>query len=135
MSEYELVKTKMYDKDAFSQWLGIEIITIEKDNCILRMEVRPDMLNGFNIAHGGIAFSLADSALAFAANACGNQGVTIDASMSHLRMVKAGDILQATTSLVSKSRKFALYRIEVIANDTDLVASFSGRVYYNGKKW
>ena len=62
------VVDQMYDHDAFSQWLGIEIMSIEAGNCVLRMKIRKDMLNGFNIAHGGITYALADIVLAFASN-------------------------------------------------------------------
>ena len=62
------VVEKMITGDAFSQWLGIEILEITKGYCKLKMIVRKEMTNGFDIAHGGISYYLADSALAFAAN-------------------------------------------------------------------
>ncbi len=63
MSNSQKIVNKMFDKDAFSQWLGIEIIEVKDGYCELKMTVRKEMLNGFQIAHGGIAYSLADSAL------------------------------------------------------------------------
>ena len=82
----------MYDQDAFSQWLGIEIIEVSEGNCQLKMTVKKEMLNGFKIAHGGIAYSLADSALAFAANTHGNKSLSLETSISHLEIVKKGPV-------------------------------------------
>lgn len=131
----EIVSSKMYDNDAFSKWLGIELIDIRKGECEIRMEVREEMLNGFYIAHGGITYSLADSAFAFASNSIGHQAVSIETSISHTHKVVAGDILTATSSLIHKSRKFASYHIAVVNQDDILVASFKGTVYYTGKEW
>ena len=71
------VVDKMINGDAFSQWLGIEIVELSEGCCKLKMIVRDEMTNGFNIAHGGISYSLADSALAFAANSYGTQSLSI----------------------------------------------------------
>ena len=62
----EKVFHKMYDNDPFSKWLGIVCVKIDIGHCTLKMTVRKEMLNGFSIAHGGICYALADSALAFA---------------------------------------------------------------------
>src|SRR5262245_34179182 len=84
---------KMMQEDRFSQWLGIETVLIEQGHCILKMKVRQEMVNGFGIAHGGIAFSFADSALAFASNAYGKLSVALDCSISFPIAVKVGDEL------------------------------------------
>ena len=83
MSLSKKVVNKMINGDAFSQWLGIKVLEINEGNCTLEMTVRDEMTNGFNIAHGGIAYSLADSALAFAANSYGVQSMSIETSISH----------------------------------------------------
>jgi acyl-CoA thioesterase len=57
---------EMLRKDAFSRWLGVELVSLSPGACTLRMRVREEMLNGFGVSHGGIVFSLADSAMAFA---------------------------------------------------------------------
>ncbi|MEE9439429.1 MAG: hotdog fold thioesterase [Saprospiraceae bacterium] len=126
----DYIKEKMYDKDAFSQWLGIEIIHIKNDDCKLKMIVRKDMLNGFGIAHGGITYAFADSALAFVSNALGNQAVSIETSISHTKKVVVNDILTTTSYLINKSKKFAIYSIEIHNQKMTLVASFKGTVYY-----
>jgi acyl-CoA thioesterase len=129
------VVEKMISGDAFSQWLGIEILEITEGFCKLKMTVSDEMTNGFNIAHGGIAYSLADSCLAFAANADGIQAVSIETSISHTKKVANGDILTATSKEMNKSNKTALYYITITNQDNLEVAHFKGTVYRTGKEW
>ena len=129
------VVDKMISGDAFSQWLGIEILEITEGFCKLKMTVRDEMTNGFNIAHGGIAYSLADSCLAFAANADGIQAVSIETSISHTKKVASGDILIATSKEMNKSSKTTLYYITITNQDNLEVAHFKGTVYRTGKEW
>jgi len=121
--------------DAFSQWLGIEVLEITEGFCKLKMTVRDEMTNGFNIAHGGIAYSLADSCLAFSANANGIQAVSIETSISHTKKVASGDILIATSKEMNKSSKTTLYYITITNQDNLEVAHFKGTVYRTGKEW
>ena len=129
------VVDKMIIGDAFSQWLGIEVLEITEGFCKLKMTVRDEMTNGFNIAHGGIAYSLADSCLAFAANADGIQAVSIETSISHTKKVANSDILTATSKEMNKSNKTALYYITITNQDNLEVAHFKGTVYRTGKEW
>lgn len=131
----EIVNTGMYDNDAFSKWLGIELLEINFGECVAQLIVRDDMLNGFKIAHGGITYALADSAFAFATNSIGQQAVSIETSISHTGKVVSGDVLTATTSRIHKSRKFASYSVSITNQNDKLVASFKGTVYYTGKDW
>jgi acyl-CoA thioesterase len=126
---------KMISGDAFSQWLDIEVLEITEDFCKLKMTVRDEMTNGFNIAHGGIAYSLADSCLAFAANADGIQAVSIETSISHTKKVVSGDTLIATSKEMNKSIKTTLYYITITNQDNLEVAHFKGIVYRTGKEW
>ena len=103
---------KMINGDAFSKWLGIEVLEITEGSCKLKMTVRKEMTNGFNIAHGGISYSLADSALAFAANSDGIQSLSVETSISHTKKVMIGDTLIAETQEISKDDKDAVYQIE-----------------------
>ena len=135
MTPNDIVSTQMYDNDAFSKWLGIELVHIEHGNCVIRLTVRKEMLNGFGIAHGGITYSLADSAFAFATNSIGHQAVSIETSISHTSKVVAGDILTAQTSLINKTRKFAIYNVDITNQEDKRVATFKGTVYYTGKDW
>lgn len=126
---------QMYDNDPFSQWLGIERVEDGAGKSVLRMTVRDEMLNGFAIAHGGITYSLADSALAFASNAHGNHALSIETSIAHLHPVKSGDVLQTAVEEVSLSRKLGIYQIRITNQTGDLVALFKGTVYRKGTTW
>lgn len=125
---------KMMDKDAFSRWLGIEIIKIEEGYSLLSMKVSGEMLNGFSIAHGGISYSLADSALAFAANSRGIQSVSIETQISHLKPCKEGDNIVAEAKEISLSSKFARYLI-TIKREEEKIAVFYGTVFRTGNEW
>ncbi|HNQ62290.1 MAG TPA: hotdog fold thioesterase [Bacteroidia bacterium] len=129
------VVDRMYDHDTFSQWLGIERLSVEAGKCILRMKVRKEMLNGFGIAHGGITYALADSALAFASNSHGRKSVSIETSISHTISLKEGDEITATAEEVSLSNKIAVYYITIRNSSGNIVALFKGTVYRTGKDW
>ena len=125
----------MLKNDLFSRWLGIEPVSIQKGRCVLKMSVRKEMLNGFAIAHGGITYSLADSALAFASNSHGRKSVSVETSISHVEPVKEGDILIADAAEVSISNKIAVYHITVKNQEEKVVALFKGTVYRTAKQW
>ena len=126
---------KMMSGDAFSQWLGIELLESAPGFCKIQLKVREEMTNGFNIAHGGISYSLADSCLAFAANSYGTQSVSIETSISHFKKVESGDLLIATSKELNKSKKTALYSITISNQDNIEIAHFKGTVYRTGKEW
>ena len=105
----------MMDHDAFSKWLGIEVIAVEAGSATLRMTVREEMTNGFGIAHGGISYSLADSALAFASNGGGNQSVSLETAIHHLKPVQTGDTLEARATLLNETRRTGLYQIDIFS--------------------
>jgi len=123
------VVEKMLADDAFTQWLGIEIDDIKPGYAKLQMRVRPEMVNGFSVSHGGIAFSLADSALAFASNSYGRLALAIENNISFIRKVTAGDILTATTEELSLGNRIAVYNVTVVNQDDRQVASFRGTVF------
>ena len=129
------IVNEMYGQDKFSQWLGIEIIEVSDGNCQLRMTVKKEMLNGFKIAHGGIAYSLADSALAFAANTHGNKSLSLETSISHLETIKEGDVLTAVTKEEFLSGKMAKYYVSIMNQDSKKIAIFKGQVHRTSKIW
>ncbi len=129
------IVNKMYDQDAFSQWLGIEIVDVSEGYCQLKMKVRKEMLNGFHIAHGGIAYSLADSALAFASNSHGRKSLSVETSISHMVSIKAGDMLTAMTKELSRSDKIGVYLITITNKENQEIAIFKGTVYRTSKDW
>jgi len=135
MSNPRKIINKMFDQDAFSQWLGIKIVEVSEGNCQLQMPVRSEMLNGFQIAHGGIAYSLADSALAFASNSHGRKSLSVETSISHTVSVKEGDVLTVTTKELSLSDKIGVYLITIINQSNEDVAYFKGTVYRTSKEW
>ncbi len=125
----------MFDNDPFSQWLGIERILDAPGKSVLRMRVREEMLNGFKIAHGGISYSLADSALAFASNAHGIQCVSVETSISHIKKVMVGDVLTTEVEEKNVSSKIGIYHVTVYNQNQEAVAYFKGTVYRTDKLW
>ncbi|KAA3630917.1 MAG: hydroxyphenylacetyl-CoA thioesterase PaaI [Bacteroidetes bacterium] len=131
----KVIVQKMFDNDAMSQWLGISILDVSPGKCTLQMTVRTEMLNGFEIAHGGITYSLADSALAFASNGRGQKAVSIETSIAHLKPVFAGDILTTEVEEKSLQNRIALYEVKVKNQNDELVALFRGTVYRKKEAW
>ncbi|MCB9190476.1 MAG: hotdog fold thioesterase [Flavobacteriales bacterium] len=129
------VVDRMYNNDPFSQWLGIERVEDGAGSSIIRMAVRKEMLNGFDIAHGGITYSLADSALAFASNSHGIQSVSIETSISHTKTVNEGDVLTAKAIEKNLTSKIGIYEIEIRNQNNEIVALFKGTVYRTSKHW
>ena len=129
------VVDEMFVNDKFSQWLGIERKLVEEGHCILQMKVRPEMINGFGIAHGGIAFSFADSALAFASNSYGRLSVALECSISFPVALKEGDVITCEAKELSITQKTATYLIEVTNQNKQKVAFFKGTVYRTSKEW
>lgn len=138
MNEQERAKKivdAMYTNDPMSQWLGIERLQDGPGISVLRMTVRKEMLNGFGIAHGGIAYSLADSALAFSSNAHGVQSVSIETAISHVAQAREHDVL--TTRVVEKSltSRTGLYHVDVLNQEGKVIAYFKGTVFRTGRLW
>ncbi len=136
MKGNEIVKTMMKN-DFFSQWLGIEVLEHVEGKCKLRMQVRKEMLNGFGIAHGGICYSLADSALAFASNSGGRKSVSIETSISHIVSLTENDIIIAQADCETETNKLGHYNIKVFkeSDPNQPVALFKGIVYKTSKDW
>jgi acyl-CoA thioesterase len=125
----------MMSKDYFSQWLGIERLEEKDGFCKLKLTIRSEMCNGFEIAHGGISYSLADSALAFASNSHGRQAVSVETSISHIKPLKAGDVIIATAEEKSCTNKIAIYEVRVEKENGELVALFKGTVFRKETEW
>lgn len=129
------IVNKMMAEDKFSLWLGIETVLIEQGHCILKMKIRSEMVNGFGIAHGGIAFSFADSALAFASNAYGRLSVALECSISFAVAVNVNDELTCEARELSLTNKTGTYHIEISNQKNEKVAFFKGTVYRTSKEW
>ena len=125
---------KMLSQDPYSQWLGIEILECEIGRCKVAMTVRNEMLNSMNKAHGGITYSLADTAFGFAANTHGKFAVSIETSINHIEAVNEGDYLEAESVIEKVNNKLGFNIIEVKRGD-EMVALFKGVVYRTQKEW
>ena len=130
----ERVVHGMMAKDAFSQWLGIEVLEIAPRRSTLRMTVRAEMINGFGVTHGGIVYSLADSALAFACNAKGTIWMAVENTVGYPKSVTTGDVLTAVATEESAGNKLGFYRVLVTNQKDELVSTFRGTVYNTGKE-
>jgi acyl-CoA thioesterase len=127
------VVNHMMQHDRFSQWLGIEVLEIKEGYSKIRMTMREEMMNGFGIAHGGIAFSLADSAFAFACNNRNNLSVALDTSINFIKQTKTGDVLTAEAIELHNGRSTGLYHISIHNQHEELVAQFKGNCFRTGK--
>ncbi len=125
---------KMLSQDAYSQWLGIQILESEIGRVKLAMTIRKEMLNSMNYAHGGISYSLADTAFGFTSNTHGKYAVSIETSINHIEALEEGDELIAECVIEKVNNKLGFNVVEVRRGD-DLVALFKGVVYRTQKDW
>ena len=124
----------MLAKDAFSRWLGVELVTLRPRACTLRMRVRSDMVNGLGVSHGGIVYSLADSALAFASNTNGHVTVSVDNTISYPVAVQVGDDLIAVAEEETAGARLGFYRVTVARQDGTVVGLLHATVYRTPQK-
>lgn len=124
----------MMADDAFSRWLGIEVLEVKPGFAKIQMTVRPEMNNGFSITHGGIAYSLADSAFAFASNSHGRVAVALETNISYMKKVGSGDTLTATAEQLSLGNTVGVYNVTIRNQDDEKVALFRGTVFRTKEK-
>ena len=130
----QTVVSTMLQQDLFSQWLGIEVLLIQEGYSKITMTVRPEMINGLGIVHGGIAFSFADSAFAFACNNRNELSVALDTSINFIKPVHVGDILIAETAELHNGKTTGLYHITITNQHRHVVALFKGTCFRTKKK-
>jgi acyl-CoA thioesterase len=131
---HEKVVSHMMHHDAFSKWLGIEILEIKEGACKIKMAIREEMVNGFHVLHGGIVFSLADSALAFACNNRNNLSLALECNISFLKKVNVGDELTAETKEIHNGKSTGVYSITIVNQNNQQVALFKGTCFRTGKE-
>ena len=119
----------MLDQDEFSKWMGIKLIEVREKYCLIEMPVKKEMINGLKTVHGGVTFSLADSALAFSSNNTNEASVALNCMINFTKAVKLGDTLIAESVLISDTRKTGVYDISIMNQHKVLVATFRGTVY------
>lgn len=119
----------MLARDAFSTWMGVELLECGVGVARLQMAVRPDMVNGFGVCHGGVTFALADSALAFACNSGEYVTVSIANSIRYPAPCRVGDRLTASARAVSTTARLGFYHVTVTTQDGTTVGLFEGTVY------
>lgn len=125
----ERVVEGMVASDAFSRWLGIEVVDVAPKRSTCRMTVREEMVNGFGVTHGGIVFSLADSAFAFACNTHGRITVSIENSITYPAPIAVGDVLTAIAKEDAASGRLSYYSAEVRNQRDEVVGLFRGTAF------
>lgn len=131
---YNIVKG-MLDNDPFSLWMGVELEEVREGYCRISCPVKQEMMNGFDVTHGGILFSLADSALAFASATYGRVALAIDNNISYLKKTVTGDRLTAEAEPVNVGHKTAVFQVRITNQQNELVALMKGTVYRTGKEF
>ena len=135
MKKAEAIVKQMLKGDAFSGLLGMHVKEIAPGTAVLTLQIQPSMVNGFQIAHGAISYSLADSAMAFASNAFGKKSYSIETSISHLKKVKLTDFLTASCNLLHSGKRTGVYEVMVKNQDEETVAHFKGTVFISDEDW
>ncbi|SMG01146.1 Phenylacetic acid degradation protein PaaD, thioesterase [Burkholderia singularis] len=123
----ETVAQTMYAADTCSRALGIELLEVRPGYARMRMSVRTDFLNGHQICHGGLIFTLADSAFAFACNSYNVNTVAAGCSIEFLRPAAAGDTLTAEAREQALNGRHGIYDIQVTNQAGEIVAMFRGK--------
>ena len=123
----EAVKLGMFMDDAASRGLGMHIEAVGPGYSRIAMTVRPDMLNGFRICHGGFIFTLADSAFAFACNSANLTTVASGCSIEFLAPAQLGDVLTATARERVQVGRNGIYDVEVRSEPGTVIAHFRGK--------
>ena len=130
----EKVVAHMMEHDLFSQWLGIELLDIKEGYSKIKMTVRKEMINGFGIVHGGIAFSLADSCFAFACNNRNVLSVALDTAINFIKPVHVEDVLTAEAKELHNGKSTGLYHINITNQKDHVVAIFKGTCFRTNKQ-
>ena len=124
---------RMYRNDKASRALGIEVEIPEPGSAVATMTVREDMANGFDLCHGGLIFTLADTAFAFACNAYDDVTVAGSGTVEFLRPAFVGDELRAVALEEHRGKRSGVYAVEVVNQRDEFVALFRGRAVARGQ--
>ena len=127
------VAAAMYERDHSSRHLGIEVVGVGEGSACVTMSVRPEMVNGLGVCHGGYLFTLADTAMAYASNSRDDVAFAVAAQIDFLRPARAGDVLTAEAVERAGQGRTALTDVEVRTGDGTVVAVFRGRTRTTGR--
>jgi len=125
----DAVGVHMFARDRASKAMGMRIVAMSEGAAFLEMKVRDDMLNGFDICHGGFITTLADSAFAFACNSTGDVTVAAGLTVDFLAPARAGDVLTARAFEVVQAGRSGFYDITVTNQRNEQVALVRGRAH------
>ncbi len=124
----------MMSNDKFSQWLGLRIIEVREGYCKLTYVVTEDMLNGFDIIHGGVLFAASDSAFAFACNTYGMLTVALAGDVSFLKSATKGEVLTVEAQKIHQGKKTGVYEVKTENSSGELLSLFKGTAYVTSRK-
>jgi acyl-CoA thioesterase len=124
---------KIREHDHFSNWLGMELLEIREGYCRVQMTIREEMINGIGIVHGGIPFSLADSAFGYACNNRNDRSVALDTSISFIKPIHLGDAITAEANEIHNGRSTGVYLVTIHNQKQEQVALFKGTCFRTGK--
>src|SRR5690606_1140437 len=127
------VYERMMKHDRFSEWLGLKLEAIEPGYCRMHFTVKPVMLNGFQIVHGGILFAASDSVFAFACNSHGRLTVALDVSITFTRPATEGEQLTVEAKEVHLGQKVSVYEVKVFNASEEMLSLFKGTAYRTSK--
>lgn len=130
-----IVEQLMLKDDAFSNFLGMELLEVRPGYCVLSLVIEDVMLNGFSIAHGGILFSLADSAMAFAANAGGLISYSKTCSLQYIKKVQLGEVVTAIAKCTKVDLPVSTYEVVMTGREGAVLAIFNGEVHTTDKEF
>ncbi len=130
----QAILDKMLANDAFSRWLGLEVEAIGVGYCRLHYVITPSMLNGFGTVHGGVLFSAADSAFAFACNSHGQLSVALDVSISFTQSARVGERLSVEAKEIHLGNKTSVYDIITRNEANEVIAIFKGTAYRTSRE-
>ena len=124
----------MIERDRASAALGMQVLRSQPGDAVVTMRIRDDMLNGFDVTHGGIVFALADTAFAIACNEDEQITLAAGADITFLKPTTAGQTLTATASVRARSGRTGLYDVSVTDETGEVVAEFRGRSHTTSKQ-
>lgn len=125
--------TRMQPRDRAGRLVGYELEGVGSGWATVTMAVRDEHLNGLDVCHGGLIFTLADTAMAYASNSHGQDAFAVAASIDFLAPGRAGSVLRAEATETFRRGRTALYEIVVTADDGTAVARFHGRTQHPAK--